>query len=1390
MIDPFILAPQDVDDTLDSVALKSFQPPEKAKNDSGLGYSAADRIVALSGTSEGDSFSIYGSYKGDRDPITKRNWGNRNEDDPPKVYSYVDNFQKAFDAALTDLEKLFTHDLRLDERALIGEAPPLSFPDSGWSTDSVGRLSLRFENDLVLSPNSVEFSNKNDVKTLKFTERSIVSNNSVGRLDVGGKIDLGGSRVDLKASALDSNVSFLFDQLNDAGWEKVSPTWLATTEGFLRITDNDAGTIPYGPIDDTRPLDVTHWFEALPLDTRVFLLLDSSGEKTLTATVTKDSVEFKLEINAPALDFVLSRVTCDTSILADPNEPPGQIAVQRGPRLHLVSDTLLGSRSTFWTLKKKGIHEPIVATASQASGINQTTACHFAPHLNWVRPPQAGINEDSTKLSPLRVLIPKPQKHDPLNFGLNKVGITVGNDCFGAPEYESIAVKKFGPIARVQFDVAGNLFSDEIGLNQNKAPGVLRPEYRITPMIDSSGSLDLAPFSATYALEKVTLQDIKVAKSNSPSLDGGLLKFVNHDLAEVRSEASAKLPIAGFGWWNTQRFFKRASLKDHRLEWMQLDKKDNWELTPWLRLSDDSLVRRSNQKINEDKIKCTSDESPDAGWILDTALGTESNDDGLSLFTLRETSAKGRPKFELFFLEDFKNAVVTVEGQQAELVVNRLLMAIAPVEDLASAPTIGAVKVKKLNRLFLEFQRFRDGFRLKRGMLGWSATECYGLKANGDLHFTEFYELDEFTEKLERTVEFNGGLKSEKINGLNNFSYAFELYLWSSVLHAKDGNLRVICKHKFDLNGTNKFVVSVQDAIVNGEVLDISTDIAMFGENSQTGDTRTAADPWDASRRNLFVVELDDRSNFPPVPSALLQIRMASKESFHVPDQVALQPRLTPSWWLCNTEIIPWFAADLDDRRMHTSWVKEPTKLRTDQTDDTKGGRKYSVTLYRINSTTSLKEDSYRACTLAKKAAPLKNVIAQWIPSPITEITLPSNAANESFGDSSKLWMFDPLPRVIGEWAPLGPEQDRTYGQLMLKSLGWTRETVLEIGAQKSPPTQQFSWEIIDSPLLNRNASIGWLAWPLRDDDTRPQDSLPLSKQVVNELPQNDMEASVHVLFECDRVSKDKYSYPQVFIPASSQKADEQPTPYGAIVSSIRFRPFPLRVGTLHLAVIKNNDRHTLITVPPSTLPKTIQAKNEQEYLEQTAAANLLNRSWLSWGRRSVQVPDAIPALEDGKIIVTLALGSSGDRTGVIFDKIPTGLQVKTTDGSWKSVAANEEIKKAELYGESSLSLRLVDSILWSELRVTWKLNDGKTEASSFFAPEPSGVQLAGVFQGNSLKQFGYEPVWFEPIVIDDGSPSWNRVSGVLWPSSESAPTVATIDMFGRTKRYTLKESN
>lgn len=1373
-------------------------------------YSTQERVVAM-GATEGDrDYSIYG--------VTEEEIVRRPADDGSGTDEFVRDLKGKLSAASLPFG---TNQLRLDERSLIGDGPAIRidiedayFDADNWACPVLGEIDLsQLTAGLTLRPTLLQSRRFDNQVVLTFVEGSPCADpDETEMLRVQLAANDEGDRAG--GAELRTQATMLLDEASDGGWEKVSPLWVKTTDGFIRFDGGDNGTVPYGFSSETRALMVSDWFKNLPGGALVRLLLDHSGKKTVTVVLQAGNWKtVELSICLPAIDLMLPNLTSAPRILADVAQPPGEHHLRRGPLLHIVSGPLIerptlirtDKRIPGWKVTSRDGDVSLQLLGTLAS----KNVARYLPIDNWVRPPEAAANERHTGLSASRVLLPHllPEQNDVerVSLAITSGGLQFNGNVFSNVDWEAACAR--GPLAKFAISLQSSLqnTTEERARNNEVVdlpmqPAVLRAEYRSVQQRNKEDP-KLAPFESTYVFTGTLPQACEpqiapLAYTQEMRQRGLLWKLAGAgDEVKLRRERTSE-PGNPFGWWQQQRFVNTGPTMTG-VEWLELNRtpgKDAWEAQEWLRLSDDSLVPFGSAARFEGDAEQPENYRSALQAITSKTLDTPKLGDeqsGLSKLSLKEIWDGKRSVFSLH-LEGYNGALWSSKEASAPI-INRLVIAKAPWLTLPSSTTVGAVSLSALNCLYLEMERVGKGFQVRRGMLGWQADSAFKLSAlHTGLQVTEYFE--HVGGALKRTVEFNGGVTSAKA-GDQNWQYQVDVHFWSSVLTTQGqepGTLRVICNHRLKHGDSEAKICALQDAVVRGNYLDLSADIAVVGVSNDAPDTRAMADSWQPWRRKLFNVALDALPTNASIV-ALLKIRPSQHLSFQkAPSPAAsFSPWILPSWEACNREITPWFSANLRDRSAQTTWLGDLGRLRT-ANSGVSDATSISVKLYLLLGADTLNSLAYRAYTLIGAAPLIEGVekephegIPQWIPSPVKDVnpTLSAKVVPAAGGDAPpaataaptyRLWLFDPRPRTIHEWSTVElPETAlktaHDTAKKTLVRLGWTREAVLEsLDPVKGTP----QWEIVDSPLLNRDAALNWFGWPL-GANVSLHERLPLTQQVVHSVESKPTQVGVEVLFQHD-VREEQACYAQTFVP------DLQPQVATGQLGKVEFRSAGMRVGVPHIARLNDNVAPVSVVAPTAARP----VNWEDLGVLQLSKGSDPYRKWVTWDRRPTRL-DNVRSLDAG--VVELLLNDLVTKPGdvVVFEEVPDDLSFQQSDASWvpASLGVRLELKSAM----SSIKVRLGSPGPWTSLRLLVEQRTGTTitasVAKSYFT-EGQTTRLAGLFVNDQLQMFGRETVWF--AAAED---AWIRYAGMQVQMAQegvdqSKMHVASIDMLGSISLY------
>ena len=1424
-------------------------------------YEANDRVAALViGAEDGGSpRSIYGAHS--KQEIVTR--------DGQRFVEAIKMVKDQLETIAGTKSGLNLAGLRLDKRALLGEPDAQSdmdFSGVNWGCHLLGDLEINTIDDrLSLRPTLVQYTNEaGSWQTLTFIEKAPGSN---VKGDVSHELNVELQPLKHRdanrwnATKLKSSGAFLFDVLQDGGWESPSPLWMKTTQGCLRM-ERPEGQVRYGVLRESRSLDVTQWFHEptdqpgqasisrLPPGSRIRLLLDHSGDVTLTVrkkTTGGGPPTITLKVQAPALVILLEAVSAHPSNMVDPLQPPSAAMISNGPLLHVVSTPLFDAPSSGdfqvlrWDIAIVGGNsdKPKRIEFSTTGGDrSKNNFRHFHPHGNWVLPPEAAINGASSEMSSLRVLLPHLQDSDHVTrLLLTERGVQCTSG-FSKSLDSALATEK-GPLARYTVpeivNEASKVVADEElamaavegeEVTFEGQPAVLRPGYRTHPDEQEAR----APFSATYVHVQTgaPLEPFKeaLAEYNMDMVKGHTVMALRHDgdataFPEMRRDASPLgLGDSKRGWWDSRRFLPGAAPS----AWVELQKKDDkWAVRHWLRLSDASLAVVDGDPPIIDAAAVELPAVPVAPAATLPTLLLDDQGRGLGHIVIKETITAGVSSFSLNIGGTIIPANEIVEPA-APVVVGRLVIAFADIGDgpVGIEPEIelaDGVKVNKLNRLFLEMERKGEGFKVRRGMLGWNATKVFGLTTVGAFHVTEYYDYDRASDHLSRRVDFSGqatiadGISTDPDRDRADLTVRYDgsVYFWESMLLDSEGPrfLRVMCVHEMQCGGVNRNpspVCAVQDALVKNNRLDLSADIILLwatdGERPEGADAPDAWKPW---RRSLFSVSIDP-NNDQLAPVAFLQIRHTDDDSGSIfnftpdPQQIGVNYKaitLHPDWELCNSAITAWFSDESIIRRDRTTWLAPSAQLLRSASTGV-SPKNLKVHLFFSDGNVPLKDRPLRACTLVAEmnqalGEPIRG-IPQWIPSPILKVSKAGAPLAAAPDRQCSVWVFDPWPRVVAQWKGTTPPDERKRASKALARINWTREAVLEVSeGDKS------TWRVIDSPLLNRDAGINWFGWPLVDGAFNPDDGpLPLTQQIVHVPKGSQPRQSVQVVFEHE-VKAGRFRLPVVY-------RSEMPPPDASVSDpfhKVEFRARGLRAGVAHNVVTYGAAIPNVLQVV--AVPLSVDASPTQDLkLTKDQSAGSVT---CTWGKDVVSLSDVswVFNAEAAPYLELFIPAVDAPWEWVIFLKMPAGLQVRTdTAQPWENVVKGAPIG---ITG-TTLHVRLPVG-LWSSIEIVLQRTtekEGKEEegfvkgskvvtvvASSMLSyfVDASGAQgIAGLFMDGRLVAFGDEPVRFEPPANAE-SKSWTRlcqlkIDGLPAEEFDGLNTchVATMSPFGVITRH------
>lgn len=1264
------------------------------------------------------------------------------------------------------------HSLRIDDGAVLGLSDATEDTTNeaeNWSVSISGELTVPgLPEQILLRPTVVRLKDG----TLEFEEPGATADNELTL-----EFELNNSPVKMSTPkvSLDYAISMLLDEKIDGAWERPSPLWLPTTTGMLRIGQGQQKRSPYRFFSESRNLEVRRWFPALGAGASARLMLDQSGRKSLTVRENADGhgVTLTLSVQKPALVFVLPGLAVDGSQLLAPRQPPGAAAVARAVPLQLVPVHLCGDEAGAWSLSA-GTEMTLRWRAPDQSGTSDLT--HFTRHDDWVLPPAAAVN-DVPGISPLRVLIPMLSDERNLRFGLRADNGSAGL-LIEAPGFNRISPEAtdFGPLASFASSIGtGDTQCKEMwpGAAENLTfePAVLRAAYRLLSSgMEAYGAL--ASFSSTRVRKGSPSSEADLEPSALTSEDKasgiGWAYRPGSGNPEQRYEQPSNWPNDRFGWMDMQFLspalvaLKAQDTVPGALAWGQLHKKDGQYFpTQWIRLGDDSLTQLPREAVGSEdaaiKALAEKDIVLDLGRLMDDASQKLW---GLAQLHMVETISNDKSTLVLHVGNG--NETIDVAQQHG---VSRIVMADAKSRAVAidMAP---AVKTVLLNRVYLELERRGGRLVLARGMLGWSVSRAFGWERKGGagsptpFHVTERFER--VAGVLQRTVEFNGVL-SRQFKGT---THSVDLYFWDAVLKPAATTLRVICHYQLQLISLRS-ICALQDArLLPDNSLDLSADIAIQKKSSNQQDVGLS-NPWEPDRRKLYQLQIDTRPAIYDF-AGFLRVRMA--ETDNVPTPVWLDfnesVRIVPAWDLSDRELVPWFGKDnAMPSPERDSWTTAGL-LRTEPAAKTAGNQGLDLMLYGNGGGW----DTPYACTLIETQNN-DTGLPLWLPSPV-QISMdkaPALAVGAVVPNTqARLWLFDPGPRMIAQWSITDgvddPSMAKQKALQRLWRMGWTREAVLEL---PSGTGGEVNWEVVDSPLLNRGASLSWFAGPLAPQAQHPFDVLPATRQVPQTSRGEQQSYSVQVEFEQDLPPSKSGAN---LVRDSGNANLDRRAPEG-----LTLRTAGMRVGVQHKVVPYGVGAERAKTTTPLAWPKRL-----------SGAPLSLERGWLSWHSESVDLTGAnLKPLPEGGLQYTVPTSFNELRiTGAI-----SGLLRKSLDDRWLPVGNDEWLLLEQAGDHKTITLKLAEEpSRWRAMSVTLRSQSpGSPPVEELRTLFPTGgTRLAGVFdRQDKLLAFGEEQTFYlyNAQMPPEGQSTWTRFCGMdLSPQQVAAvKRVITIDLDGQT---------
>lgn len=1328
--------------------------------------------------------------------------------------------------------------VRIDDAELLGTSgrKPETLKSNHWSAGVTGGLvATIFGTPVPLRPDRVEHK-ESEVIFLERGRRRAGSGQVLAIRWKFAESKAQEQRMD-EGLTLKANAALLLDEVADGAWEAGSPLWIRTASGFVRW-HSAQGRLSYRTTAESRTVDVTGWLPAFAPDGFARLLLDASGDKTLTINTATRTAELLIE--DPALMIALPRACCNGLQLAVPLLPPDDAAVTS--TLCIVSQSLAPSEDLCTAAIGLEQTSPLTArlalTATRLAGATQ----YFAPAGNWVRLAESAAN-CAAGLARARVMLPHAVKTEAFALILGQDLEARGAENFDAEAALSVALPAVdgaarfvsGPLARFDIKDAGatadnyglEIWPLPLGNQASTEPVVLRSLYRRSSAQGSFAADELPPYAATrvvatgIATPTIARSLIENAGTRwhylrvAPGVDEAQLRFAPQQLGKRR------------GWVEGANFIGRTADKPGPIDYLELHGATK-HVRNWLRLSNDTLVPR---KAAPPTVGAPDPAAPGyyEGLAIDplaTRLGERDAPEergSLSLFILEETlpeSGGGSPRFALLLdLSSIGLDPVKIDIDPPKTpVVNRLVIAVANPkfgEAAAKPKQLGEgdpcrLALTSLNRLYLELEREGSHFSVRRGMLGWNASGAFGLVADDQepLEVTEMFERRDGA--LSRTVEFNGVLPiikepMQEVVGLHNQAYRLTAYFWAATWRftndAAASTLRVICYHGWTYGGGTKWFASTQDGRVASGRLDLSADLVlMLAEDTRAADSRGTDSPWQAVRRHLYSVVLETPLGAGGQPSnkiaGFLTLRHRPAARFKVDEDPSPRDlQLIPDWRAAERDILPLFS-DLPRpaRPERLTWLRPRGKQeqRLNAGLEAAPGEALDVVLHAfVAEVPPIASFKLFACCLVGEIG-REEGIPRWVPAPLRGGDAPPSRppalpAGPPPRAMSRLWLFDGPPRMVNEWPDDPAYTPAEEASRTLARLGWTREAVLERDAGLG--SEAVTWSVADSPLLNREASIGWFAWPLRapgDKSTPgewPQDALPCTQPAPQYEATAPRAFSIEVAFDEDRPVGAKADMPAATMPVLLDLAPAEGA--GKVSVPIKLRSAGLRAGAWHRLVDYQQKSIKSQMFSPAALP----AWGDEGRL----ATDPKRPGFFSWDERPVGsfrivLPDAGAAPKNSYLLEVPT-----EAFGVRIIQSADELLIWTTqDKQGKEVDRTRIYEAWDVAGAKRLGIRMPQGAPFRTLLVEFY---AKSPAGQAVAVEQrkyfdgGAERLAGIFDDSGqLQAFGSEQVSFYPDEAAPPTVGWKRVAEwqgrVGLQGDMAAWYVATVDIEGRFTLY------
>ena len=327
-----------------------------------------------------------------------------------------------------------------------------------------------------------------------------------------------------------------------------------------------------------------------------------------------------------------------------------------------------------------------------------------------------------------------------------------------------------------------------------------------------------------------------------------------------------------------------------------------------------------------------------------------------------------------------------------------------------------------------------------------------------------------------------------------------------------------------------------------------------------------------------------------------------------------------------------------------------------------------------------------------------------------------------------------------------------------------------------SGKADEVEWKAIDSPLLNREASVGWFGWPLASLDDHgsgtvwPYDALPRTEAIAQVLKGAPQAFALEVAFDHDFDRKSDGPVRRIHqVDLSEPSSDTMKT-------AVQFCSAGLRAGAGHRVVDYCGTvvTHTEQAATPLPAPR-------YEKLMKVDLASLV------WEHSTTALDRLTEGEADDLGRRTFKVSLPDNCTGVRLLEFDVGLRVRDEPNAWQDADASLVYIPVQEGPKRSIRICAGTEQPFRVLRLEI-LTDGKVSGQEHLFPAGT-ERLVGVFssEGN-LQAFGTEEITYFPGEPSGGaSVNWSR-SAEWRPGSGSRVAsdwyVVAIDIEGRLSVY------